>query len=128
MSHIANFISCIKVGVKCSKAQVAYSRGPKFLINFAKAIYSEGLIARYVVSQDDVLTIKMFLKPGLIKDIKIISTPGRKCYASVYALKSMFFRHPRTIYFISSSAYGIIPISKALEKNSGGEVLCFIRV
>jgi ribosomal protein S8 len=128
MNHVANFISCIKVGVKCSKTQVAYSGGPKFLINLAKTIYSEGLIVRYVVSQNDVLSIKMFLKPGLIKNIKIISTPGRRVYAPVRGLKSSFFKNPRKIYFISSSAHGIVSINKALEKNTGGEVLCFIEV
>jgi ribosomal protein S8 len=128
MSHIANFISCIKVGVKCSKTQVGYSGGPKFLVNFIRAVYSEGLITRYVVSQKDVLSIKVFLKPGLIKDIKIISTPGRKMYISVYKLKSLLFKNPRIIYFISSSAYGIISVNKALEKNTGGELLCSIKI
>ena len=128
MSHIANFISTIKVGVKCSKTQVKYSKGPKFLISFIKAIYSEGLITRYVVSQEKFLTITVFLKPLLIKDIKIVSTPGRKMYIPVYLLKSYVYKNPRALYFISTSKYGIVSSNFALEKNVGGEILCLIRI
>src|SRR6201999_2778078 len=103
MSHISNFISCIKVGVQCHKTQIKYSKGPKFLINLIKAVYSEGLVLRYVVLQEKFLTITVFLKPHLIKDIKIVSTPGRKVYISVYLLKSWVFKNPRTLYFISTS-------------------------
>ena len=116
MSHIANFISCIKVGVKCSKTQVEYSKGPKFLIDLIKVIYSEGLIYRYVVSRKDFLTITVFLKPNLIKDIKIVSTPGRKLYTSVYNLESAVFKNPRAMYFISTSKHGIISSDTALKK------------
>lgn len=127
MSHIANFISCIKVGVKCSKTQIKYSRGPRFLINLIKAIYEEGLVLRYVVSQEDFLTITVFLKPNLIKDIKIRSTPGRKVHESVYNIQSEVFRNPRTLLFISTSKYGIVSSNFALQKNVGGEILCSIK-
>lgn len=127
MSHIANFISSIKVGVQCSKMQVKYSGGPKFLINLIKAIHGEGLVLRYVVSQENFLTITVFLKPRLIKDIKIVSTPGRKLYMSVYVLQGLIFKDPRTLYFLSTSKYGIVSGNFALEKNVGGEVLCVIK-
>lgn len=127
MSHIANFISAIKVGVKCSKTQIKYDKGPKFLVDFIKAVYSEGLIFRYVVLSGKVLSIRVFLKPHLIKDIKIVSTPGRKVYTSVYHLKSAAFKNPRTVFIISTSALGIISSNVALQKNVGGEILCKIK-
>lgn len=127
MSHIANFISVIKVGVKCSKTHVKYNRGPKFLINFIKAIYSEGLILRYAATYEaGVLSIKIFLKPNLIKDIRIVSTPGRKSYVSVYNLKSSVFKNPRVVYILSTSSLGIVSSNIAIEKNVGGELLCKI--
>lgn len=128
MSHIANFISAVKVGVKCSKTQIKYAKGPKFLINLIKAIHGEGLVLRYVVSHEKFLTITVFLKTNLIKEIKIVSTPGRKLYTSNYCLRSVIFRDPRTLYFISTSKYGIVSSNFALEKNVGGEVLCYIKV
>jgi ribosomal protein S8 len=127
MSHIANLISCIKVGVKCSKTQIYYSGGPKFLVNLIKAIYDEGLVLRYVVSRENFLTITVFLKSNLIKDIKIVSTPGRKLYTTVYQLQSEVFKNPRFIYFISTSRYGIISSNTALKMNVGGEVLCVVK-
>jgi ribosomal protein S8 len=127
MSHIANFISCIKVGVKCSKTRVKYSGGPKFLINLIKAIYDEGLVIRYVVLKENFLTITVFLKQNLIKDIRVISTPGRKVYTSVYLLRSWVFKSPRSLFFISTSKYGIISSDFALKMNVGGEVLCIVK-
>ena len=44
MSHIANFISAIKVGVSVLKRKLSIQKGPKFLINLIKAIYGEGLV------------------------------------------------------------------------------------
>jgi ribosomal protein S8 len=125
VSHIANFVACIQRGVQCHKTVVGYPNGPKFLKNIASVLYSEGLIMRYVI-ENDPARVSVYLKAGVIRRVKIVSTPGRKYHVSSYKLASLVYKNPRVVYIVSTAYLGIVSSRIALSKNLGGEVLCSI--
>jgi len=125
MSHLANLISSINVGIKCSKTDVHYAYGTKFLKSFVKAIYSANLINRYsFLEKNGKLLLSMELKLSFLKNVKMLSKPGRKLYISVYQLKSLLYKNNRKVYIISTSTMGVIHSGIAINNNIGGELLC----
>jgi ribosomal protein S8 len=125
MSHLANFISCVKVGIQCHKTSIHYNSGTKFLKNFIKAVYEARLIDRYTFLKiDKAHVITADLRPNILKNVRMISKPGRKIYVSVYQLKSLLYKNTRKTYILSTSTKGVIDGRKAVEDNIGGELLC----
>jgi ribosomal protein S8 len=130
MNHLANYISCIQVGIKCHKTEVCFVRTTRFLRNFIKAIYSSHLIYSYKFFKNgnnihgEVSSTIRFFSIDFLKNVKILSTPGRKMYVSSYKLKNLIYMNKKKVFIISTSHTGIISGTEAIKNNIGGELIC----
>ena len=105
--------------------------GSKIKQEITKILYEQGYILAYKFDTDEKghPTIKIALKwdaatkCNAIKDLKRVSRPGLRRYASVSDM-------PRVLnglgIAILSTSKGIMTDAKARKENVGGEVLCYI--
>ena len=115
--------------VKAMAAAMASDRDKAAL--YAKILYEQGYILAYKFDKDEKghPSIKIALKwdpatkTNAIKDLKRVSRPGLRRYASVSDM-------PRVLnglgIAIVSTSKGIMTDAKARKENVGGEVLCYI--
>jgi small subunit ribosomal protein S8 len=127
---IADFLTRIRNAVKANH-KVVEAPGSKIKQEIAKILYDQGYILAYKFEQDEKghPVIKLALKyhpqtkVNAIKDLKRVSRPGLRRYASVDEM-------PRVLnglgIAIVSTSKGIMTDKKAREENVGGEVLCYI--
>jgi small subunit ribosomal protein S8 len=110
---------------------VVEAPGSKIKQEITKILYDQGYILAYKFDTDErgFSTIKIALKynaqtkTNAIKDLKRVSRPGLRQYASVAEM-------PRVLnglgIAILSTSKGIMTDKKARQENVGGEVLCYI--
>ena len=120
---IADFLTRIRNAVKANH-KVVEAPGSKIL-------YEQGYILAYKFDKDEKghPSIKIALKwdaatkTNAIKNLKRVSRPGLRQYASVADM-------PRVLnglgIAIISTSKGIMTDAKARKENVGGEVLCYI--
>ena len=127
---IADFLTRIRNAVKANH-KVVEAPGSKIKREITKILYDQGYILAYKFDTDErgFSTIKIALKynaqtkTNAIKDLKRVSRPGLRQYASVAEM-------PRVLngsgIAILSTSKGIMTDKKARQENVGGEVLCYI--
>ena len=127
---IADFLTRIRNAEKANP-QVVEAPGSKIKQEITKILYEQGYILAYKFDTDErgFSTIKIALKynaqtkTNAIKDLKRVSRPGLRQYASVAEM-------PRVLnglgIAILSTSKGIMTDKKARQENVGGEVLCYI--
>ena len=127
---IADFLTRIRNAVKANH-KVVEAPGSKIKREITKILYEQGYILAYKFDTDErgFSTIKIALKynaqtkTNAIKDLKRVSRPGLRQYASVAEM-------PRVLnglgFAILSTSKGIMTDKKARQENVGGEVLCYI--
>ena len=127
---IADFLTRIRNAVKANH-KVVEAPGSKIKQEITKILYEQGYILAYKFDTDErgFSTIKIALKynaqtkTNAIKDLKRVSRPGLRQYASVAEM-------PRELnglgIAILSPSKGIMTDKKARQENVGGEVLCYI--
>lgn len=89
-----------------------------------KILFKENIIRNYIETQNNFI---IFLKntrerTSLIKQIKILSRPGKKIYVNVYQLSSLYYQNKLSFYILSTPK-GILRAQDALDLNTGGELL-----
>jgi len=99
----------------------------KLNLKIVKLLLNEGIICGYLIDGN---LIRLFStitnnKPTIIK-INNISKPGNRVYWSALKLKNISFYKPG-IYVLHTSK-GLMCGEKAIQLNTGGEVLCYINV
>ena len=122
---IADFLTRIRNAVKANH-KVVEAPGSKIKQEMTKILYEQGYILAYKFDKDEKghPSIKIALKwDPAIKDLKRVSRPGLRRYASVSDM-------PRVLnglgIAIVSTSKGIMTDAKARQENVGGEVLCYI--
>jgi len=98
-------------------------------MKFIQSLENEGFIQGYVEEKH---TLKVFLKytpssESVIKDFKVISTPGSRIYFGLNDL--MDWKHKTNTFetLILSTTKGVFSDNEALKQGVGGEVLCIIK-
>lgn len=102
----------------------------KKIIKILDILLLEGFIRGYSLDTEDKSKLKILLKYSSsgkpsIRDIKSISKSGRRTYSSVnslWSIQSNFIGK----YIILSTSKGIMSLNMALQKNLGGELLCYV--
>ena len=101
--------------------------GSKLRARVLDVLAEEGFIRGYTVVEktgkaaEFEIALKYFDGKPVIKQIKRVSTPGRRVYTSVKELKP----HRQGLgVSIVSTPQGVMTDTHAREKNVGGEVLC----
>ena len=145
-----SLISILNLGVRSNKTLIDFNLKPNYLSKFLDVLVENNFIS-YEKIVDSGFTeipkhkkpgiasprtmfkkavlkhprLKIFFKKNACKGLKIISTPGRKVFVSTYKLKSLCFKNSSTsIYILSTSKYGFIDSTKALNNNVGGLLIC----
>lgn len=123
---IGDLLSRIKNGQIRGKAKVT-SPNSRLRTSLLDVLQSEGFIRGYaeVEFKDGLKQLEIELKyhegRPVIRELKRVSTPGRRVYASVKELKP----HRQGLgVSIVSTPQGVMTDTAAREKNVGGEVLC----
>jgi len=128
---IGDMITRIKNGQKIKLCNTEYSSLSNINIKILKILYKEGYIRGYV-SRYNTLTKKnesqILLKYNLrgepiIKNLKKISTPGRRIYISI---KTLWQPQSTTGLYIISTTKGYLTDVEARRLNVGGELLLHI--
>ncbi len=123
---IGDLLSRIRNGQIRGKAKVT-SPNSRLRTRLLDVLQAEGFIRGYaeVEFRDGLKQLEIELKyhegRPVIRELKRVSTPGRRVYASVKELKP----HRQGLgVSIVSTPQGVMTDSAAREKNVGGEVLC----
>ena len=122
---IGDLLSRIRNGQLRRKAKVT-SPNSRLRIRLLDVLQEEGFIRGYAeVEQKGHKELEIELKyhegEPVIRELKRISTPGRRVYSSVSDLKP----HRQGLgVSILSTPKGLMTDTTAKEKNVGGEVLC----
>lgn len=130
-NYIADMLIRIKNGQKAQlDAVILHSNMPKFCFKILEILYQEGFIRGFKIDfkSNNRKEIKVLLKyensgASVIKNITIVSTPGRRVYASV---RSLWTLKNGTGMYILSTPKGVMVDRDARFLNLGGEVLCAI--
>lgn len=123
---IGDLLTRIRNGQLRGKSKVS-SPNSRLRISLLDVLQSEGFIRGYaeVEFKTGIKELEIELKyhegRPVIRELKRVSTPGRRVYASVKELKP----HRQGLgVSIVSTPQGVMTDSAAREKNVGGEVLC----
>jgi small subunit ribosomal protein S8 len=123
---IGDLLTRIRNGQLRGMAKVS-SPNSKLRVRLLDVLQAEGFIRGYaeVEMKSGLREIEIELKyhegRPVIRELKRVSTPGRRVYASVKELKP----HRQGLgVSIVSTPQGVMTDSSAREKNVGGEVLC----
>ena len=123
---IGDLLSRIRNGQLRGKAKIS-SPNSRLRVRVLDVLQAEGFIRGYaeVEFKDGLKQLEIELKyhegRPVIRELKRVSTPGRRVYASVKELKP----HRQGLgVSIVSTPQGVMTDSAAREKNVGGEVLC----
>ena len=123
---IGDLLTRIRNGQLRGKSKVT-SPNSRLRTSLLDVLQTEGFIRGYaeVEFKDGLKQLEIELKyhegRPVIRELKRVSTPGRRVYASVKELKP----HRQGLgVSIVSTPQGVMTDSNAREKNVGGEVLC----
>jgi len=123
---IGDLLSRIRNGQLRGKAKIS-SPNSRLRVRVLDVLQAEGFIRGYaeVEFKDGLKQLEIELKyhegRPVIRELKRVSTPGRRVYASVKELKP----HRQGLgVSIVSTPQGVMTDTAAREKNVGGEVIC----
>ncbi|MFR9619633.1 MAG: 30S ribosomal protein S8 [Rikenellaceae bacterium] len=127
---IADFLTRIRNAVKANH-KVVEAPGSKIKREITKILHEQGYILAYKFDTDEKghPTIKIALKwnaqtkTNAIKELKRVSRPGLRHYASVEEMPRV--KNGLGVAILSTSK-GIMTDAAARRANVGGEVLCYI--
>lgn len=147
-----SLIAILNLGVRNNKTSINFNLKPNYLTKFLDVLVENNFISYEKIVDSGFTEIPKHTKPGIASPrtmfkkpvlrhpklkiffkkntcagLKIISTPGRKVFISVYKLKSLTFKNKgKAIFILSTSRYGYIDSHKALNYNVGGLLVCKI--
>ncbi len=127
---IADFLTRIRNAVKANH-KVVEAPGSKMKQEITKILHEQGYILAYKFDTDEKghPTIKIALKwnaqtkTNAIKELKRVSRPGLRQYASVEDMPRV--KNGLGVAIVSTSK-GILTDAAARRERVGGEVLCYI--
>ena len=127
---IADFLTRIRNAVKANH-KVVEAPGSKIKQEITKILFEQGYILAYKFDKNEkghpvikvALKYDAATKVNAIKNLKRVSRPGLRQYASVADM-------PRVLnglgIAILSTSHGVMTNKKAAEMQIGGEVLCYV--
>lgn len=125
MNHsVSQLVTCLKNGQMARKDRV-YTPGSKLKISILEILKKDGFIKDYVVENNgsfDVIEIILAYNgtQPVIKEIEVLSTPGKRSYSSVNEIPIVY---NGLGVVILSTPKGIITDYEAKHLNVGGELL-----
>lgn len=123
MHWLSNMICNIKVAYIGKKVKTV-APNSKVCINILSILYKLGYIRGFSIvnKKEVVVLLKYHLNKSVIKNIGVVSTPGRRVYYDNKKLKNLISKKDHGFYIISTSK-GVLTDEEAFNFNVGGEVL-----
>lgn len=126
--HISDMLTRIR---NAQRARLAVTRFPasKMLARVLDVLRDEGFIRGYAVNPGESgkgeIEVELKYAEGepVIREIKRVSTPGRRVYTAIEALPKV---HNGLGIAIVSTSRGVMSDFDARKANVGGEVLCTV--
>jgi small subunit ribosomal protein S8 len=123
MSLLSNTISIIKVGCNARHLQVVVQNS-KLCINVLGVLYRLGYIRGFIVKDQKnvIILLKYINNKPVIRNIAIISTPGRRTYIGHKKLEK-FLAKKDSGFLVLSTSKGILTDEESNMFKIGGEAL-----
>jgi len=123
MSLLSNTISIIKVGCNARHLQVVVQNS-KLCINVLSVLYKLGYIRGFIVKDQKnvIILLKYINNKPVIRNIAIISTPGRRTYIRHKKLEKLLAKKDSGFLVLSTSR-GILTDEESNMFKIGGEAL-----
>jgi small subunit ribosomal protein S8 len=123
--QLADLLVRIKVGCR-SYDRTIKVKYTDYNIRILTVLYRQGVISSFhVLNHKDILvTLKYVNSKPLIKDIKLISKPGRRIFWTLRVLSLNYNKNSLNGFYILSTPYGLLTeVECLLNKHISGEVL-----
>lgn len=123
---LGDLLSRIKNASKAGHETVTIPSS-KLKMEIVRVLHEEKFVKHYEVSKDNKQgMLKVYLKYGpakerVISNLRRVSRPGRRVYASAKELKPI---RGGLGFTILSTPKGVLTVAQAKKQNVGGEVLC----
>lgn len=123
MSLLSNTVSIIKVGCNARHLQVVVQNS-KLCVNVLSVLYRLGYIRGFIIKDQKNVTVllKYINNKSVIRNIAIISTPGRRTYIKCKNLEK-FLAKKDSGFLILSTSKGILTDEESNMFKIGGEAL-----
>lgn len=125
-AYVTNHVN-ITVSKKCLKSKIIFTQKT---IRLVKALQRVGFIKNYVIVNNNnnkfiIFTIFFYKNTSYFHNVRLISTPSKKIYITLNALRKLKYATRNSIFLISTSK-GIITHNEAISNKIGGLLLCAI--
>jgi len=122
MHHISNAISIIKVGVINKKIEVNI-QNTKAIVGILKILNELGYIRGFAIKNKKTIIVflKYIKKNSVIRDISVVSTPGRRVFMRKKEILSNIKK--KNSFYILSTNKGLLTDEISSLFNIGGEVI-----
>ena len=123
MSLLSNMLSIVKVGCNARHLQVTVQNS-KLCINVLSVLYKLGYIRGFIIKDQKNITIllKYINNKPVIRNIAVISTPGRRTYIKHKKLEK-FLKKKDSGFLLLSTSKGILTDEESNIFKIGGEAL-----
>lgn len=123
MHLLSNMISIVKVGCNARHMQVVVQNS-KLCVNALGILYKLGYIRGFIIKnkKNVIVLLKYINNKPVIRNIAVVSTPGRRTYFKYKKMKNILVRKDSG-YLILSTSRGLITDEETNIFNTGGEVL-----
>lgn len=123
MNLISNMASIIKVGCNAKLLQVVIQNS-KICVQVLSILYRLGYIRGFTIrdKKSIVVLLKYINNKPIIRNINVVSTPGRRIYLNYKRIESEL-KKKDSGFLILSTSKGIITDEETVMFNVGGEAL-----
>lgn len=123
MSLLSNMICIVKVGCNARHLQVVVQNS-KLCINVLSVLYKLGYIRGFIVKDQKnvIILLKYINNKPVIRNIAVVSTPGRRMYIKHKKLEKFLARKDSGFLLLSTSK-GILTDEESNMFKIGGEAL-----
>lgn len=123
MSLLSNMVCIVKVGCNAKHLQVVVQNS-KLCINILSVLYRLGYIRGFIIKDQKsiIVLLKYINNKPVIRNIAVISTPGRRTFLKQKKLEKLLSRKDSGFMILSTSK-GILTDEESNMLKIGGEAL-----
>lgn len=123
MNLLSNMLSIVKVGCNARHLQVTVQNS-KLCINVLSVLYKLGYIRGFIIKdkKNIIILLKYINNKPVIRNIAVISTPGRRTYIKHKKLEK-FLEKKDSGFLLLSTSKGILTDEESNIFKIGGEAL-----
>jgi small subunit ribosomal protein S8 len=123
MNLLSNMVSAIKVGSRSRQLSVV-AQNSKLCVGVLNVLYRLGYIRGFSIKnrKNIVIMLKYVGSKSVLRNINVVSTPGRRVYIKNKTLTKILQRKDSGFLVLSTSS-GLLTDEESVMRNIGGEPL-----